>query len=60
MAGAVDEGQLDLEGTAAATLAQIFESYTAGDGQPQDAAETLADALAEAAPADTVFIQPRR
>ena len=60
MAGVVDEGQLDLEGTAAATPAQIFESYTAGDGQPQDAAETLAetlaDTLAEAAPADTVFI----
>ena len=45
MASAVDEGQLDLEGTAAATPAQIFESYTAGDGQPRDA-ETLADTLA--------------
>ena len=60
MAGVVDEGQLDLAGTAAATPAQIFESYTAGDSQPQDAAEnpvkTLADTLAEAAPADTVFI----
>ena len=56
MAGVVDEGQLELEGTAAATPAQIFESYTAGDGQPQDAAETLADTLAEAASADTVFI----
>ena len=56
MASAVDEGQLDLEGTAAATTAQIFESYTAGNGEPQDTAETLADKLAEAAPADTVFI----
>ncbi|MGB1006778.1 MAG: hypothetical protein ACPGVX_06355, partial [Thalassobaculaceae bacterium] len=51
-ADTVDEGQLDLEGTAAATPAQIFENYAAGDSQPEDAAETVA----AAAPADTVFI----